>query len=413
MKESAFTRKTLLVLVALFSLYAVATKAFARVDDEHAGGEEGRVYVMSNAAAGNTVIVFHRDEDGSLLRIQEVSTGGRGSGPGVLPAPLPPLPGPDPLQSQDSMVMARDGRFLLVVNAGSNEVSVLATGHDGLQLVSKTASGGAFPVSIAEHRNLVYVLNEGESPNHSVGGVASITGFRLDAHGNLNAIANSTQVIGADTGTSDLLFSPAGDALVVTEMFTNRIDLFPVGVDGTLGERVTIPSNKPTPFGAAFRADNVMVVTEINAGAFNGASTSSYQLFGDGSLQPVSKAVGTTRTGSCWVRFSHDGSLAYTGDTGSGTISIYQVSAQGELTLHGFALSGGPFSGPLDLDLSSNGKFLYLLIPLGQIGNSPPIVPAPPTAARIQGYRVEEDGSLTPVTTVGDIPFTAQGIVAR
>ena len=72
MKESAFTRKTLLVLVALFSLYAVATKAFARVDDEHAGGEEGRVYVMSNAAAGNTVIVFHRDEDGSLLRIQEV-----------------------------------------------------------------------------------------------------------------------------------------------------------------------------------------------------------------------------------------------------------------------------------------------------------------------------------------------------
>lgn len=418
MKASTFLRTILAAVAVLFSLFLVATNAFGLDGDE---GENGRVYVMTNTAAGNTVIVFHRSEDGSLAQIQEASTGGQGSGFGVLPPPLPPRAGPDPLQSQDAMVLTPDGRFLLVANAGSNEVSVMATTHDGLQLVSKVSSGGVFPVSIAQYRGLVYVLNEGESPDHSAGGIASIAGFRLDASGNLNPIASSTQVIGPDTGTSDILFSPAGNMLVVTEMFTNVIDLFPMGSDDTPGKKITITSNNPTPFGAAFRGDDVLAVTEIDVVTVNGrrqgvpnASTmSSYRLLHDGSMQTISKSVPSNRTGSCWIRFSRDGRFAYTGDTGSGTISIYQVSGQGELALQGFAVSGGAFSAPLDLDVTANGRFLYVLTPFGQISNSPPILPAPVNAGRVQGFRIERDGSLTPVTTVGNIPFSAQGIVAR
>jgi hypothetical protein len=47
------------------------------------------------------------------------------------------------------------------------------------------------------------------------------------------------------------------------------------------------------------------------------------------------------------------------------------------------------------------------------IANSPPILPAPLNAGRVQGFRIEKDGTLTPVATVGDLPFSMQGIVAQ
>ena len=113
------------------------------------------------------------------------------------------------------------------------------------------------------------------------------------------------------------------------------------------------------------------------------------------------------------MRFSRDGGFAYTGDTGSGTISVYKVEANGALSLAGFANSGGAFSAPLDLDVTPDGKFMYVIIPFGLIANSPPILPAPANAGRVQGFRIESDGTLTPVATVGDLPFSMQGIVVR
>jgi hypothetical protein len=44
-----------------------------------ATGEEGAVYTMSNDADGNTVLVFHRAEDGSLTPGDPVPTDGLGS----------------------------------------------------------------------------------------------------------------------------------------------------------------------------------------------------------------------------------------------------------------------------------------------------------------------------------------------
>lgn len=417
MKAITFVVRTALAFMVVIAGLVLPAARAAALNDV-AGS--GRVYVMTNANDANTVVVYSRGSDGSLTRLQEVSTGGRGSGVGVLPPPLPPNPGPDPLQSQDAMIMTADGRFLLVVNAGSNQISSFLVTETGLRLVSEVGSGGVFPVSIAEHRGIVYVLNEGESPDHTVGGTANIAGFRLNSHGELSSIANSGRTIGVDTGTSDILFSPSGDTLVVTEMFTNKLDVFHVSADGTTDSVTTITSNNPTPFGAAFRNDNVLVVTEIDVitvngrrmGVQNASTMSSYTLSG-GSLQTVSNAVPSNRTGSCWVRFSRDGGFAYTGDTGSGTISIYKVEANGALSLAGFANSGGAFSAPLDLDVTPDGKFMYVIIPFGLIANSPPILPAPANAGRIQGFRIESDGTLTPVATVGDLPFSMQGIVVR
>lgn len=409
-------------MVAWLFLFSLNGSAFALDGQERQEDRGGRVYVMTNLAAGNTVIVFNRAADGTLTQAQEVATGGLGSGAGVLPPPLPPSPGPDPLQSQDAMAMTADGRFLLAVNAGSNEVSVFAATYSGLALVNKVPSGGVFPISLAIHDRLVYVLNEGENPENISGGIGNITAFNLDNAGTLHAIPNSTVTLGPDTGSSDVLFSPDGKTLIATEMFTNKVDIFQVANDGTIKNSSSITSNTPTPFGAAFGKNNVLAVTEIDVitvngrrqGVANASTTSSYQLTSSGALQPVSKAIPTNRTGSCWIRFSRDGRFAYTGDTGAGTISIYQVGPTGELTLANVANVGGAFSAPVDLDVTPSGKYLYTLSPFGLIQHVPPLLPLPsdPTG-RIQGYRIEGDGSLTPITTVGGIPFSIQGIVAR
>src|SRR5581483_9022352 len=107
----------------------------------------GRVFVMNNESSGNVIVMMDRSADGILTRSAEFSTGGQGSGPG---------PGPLPLESQDSLISARGGRFLLAVNAGSNTISALKVTDDGLQLTDVASSGGIFPDALAYHDGLVY-----------------------------------------------------------------------------------------------------------------------------------------------------------------------------------------------------------------------------------------------------------------
>ena len=114
-------------------------------------------YVQTNDATENEVIVFSRAEDGALAPLGRSSTGGRGTG-------LPHL------ASAGSVVLSDDGRWLLVVNAGSDELSLFAVQPDGLRLADRVGSGGSKPTSVAVSGALVYVLNNG-TPN--------ISGFNL------------------------------------------------------------------------------------------------------------------------------------------------------------------------------------------------------------------------------------------
>src|SRR5262249_49546866 len=193
--------------------------------------DEGRIYLMANHATGNKIVVLQRGEDGQMSRLQEVATGGLGSGPGELPPPFPPgRPGPNALDSQDALVMTDNGRFLIAVNAGSNDISVLAVTQEGLRLVDKAPSGGIFPVTVAHHHNLIYVVNNGGRNGQIItGGIPTVRGFRLDHSGKLHEIAHSTMVIGANMAhPADAIFSPEGDKLIITEQSSNMIQVFPV-----------------------------------------------------------------------------------------------------------------------------------------------------------------------------------------
>jgi 6-phosphogluconolactonase len=142
--------------------------------------------------------------------------GGTGNGVGAL----------DPLGSQDSLVLSGTGSLVLVVNAGSDQVSSLAAGGSGIRLLSTVASGGRFPNSVALNGNLAYVLNAHGRPN--------ISGFRVSATGVLQPISHSTRNLPGGTASAahDIRFSPDGTRLLVTEGGTNQIDIFELGNNG-------------------------------------------------------------------------------------------------------------------------------------------------------------------------------------
>jgi 6-phosphogluconolactonase len=96
--------------------------------------KKGFVYVQTNDADNNEVVVFARDAEGKLERLDAYLTGGKGSG-------APHLP------SQNSVVLLGDR--LLVTNAGSDDVTLFAADSGRLTLTDRVSSGGSTPRSVA------------------------------------------------------------------------------------------------------------------------------------------------------------------------------------------------------------------------------------------------------------------------
>src|SRR5207237_5378048 len=134
----------------------------------------GHLYVNDNTAGMNTVAGFDRHADGSLSPIagSPFAAGGAGTGAGI--------------GSQGALQASSDGRFLLVADAGSSQISVLRIRKDGSLRRggdSPVSSGGSTPASIAVHAALVFVVNSAA--------VSSYAGFKFD-DGHLRPLEDST-----------------------------------------------------------------------------------------------------------------------------------------------------------------------------------------------------------------------------
>src|SRR5215207_6701487 len=380
------TKRSRIVAVACV-LLAAGTAALKPAATSADNLKAGAVYVLTNQAA-NAVAAFNRAPDGRLTAAGVFSTGGAGD-----PVAQPGDPPTDPLASQGALILSENNHHLFAVNAGSNEVSVLAVGKSGLTLVDKVASGGVRPISLTLHENLLYVLNEGGTPN--------ITGFTVSDEGELTPLAGSTRPLtgGSAADPAEVRFSPDGTLLVVTEKDTNIIDTYTVGADGLAGAPIPNPSNGVTPFGFEFDKGGHLVVSEAFGGAPGAAAVSSYTASPAGTLSVASGSVPNGQTASCWVVITNGGRYAYVSNTGSGTISSYRIGDTGALTLlEAVAANTGAGSAPIDMALNNSSRYLYV------------------HAAGLQAvaaFRVGTDGSLTPIEVEGGLPFGAQGIAAR
>jgi 6-phosphogluconolactonase len=334
------------------------------------------VYVQTNDANGNEVIAFSRAEDGTLAPLGRYPTGGRGTG-------VPHL------ASAGSVVLSDDGRWLLAVNAGSDELSLFAVQPDGLQLADRAGSGGSKPTSVAVRAALVYVLNNG---------TPSISGFTL-ADGKLTELGGSTRPGSADADPAQISFTADGRMLIVTERGTNTISSYLIDKRGYAQNPATIKSSGQTPYGFALTADGSLIVSEAFGGATGAAAASSYTVSGPGEITMVSGSVGDTRTEVCWVALTKDDRFAYVTNFGDGTVSSYEITADRSLRLREpVAGSTGPgHKGIRDEAISGDGRYLYAI---------------DADAQQLFGWAVGQDGQLRPVGQFGGVPGTVAGLAA-
>jgi 6-phosphogluconolactonase len=348
---------------------------------------QGAVYLMTNQS-NNAVIAYERSANGALARVGRFFTGG--SGDTVPQGTDPPI---DPLASQGSLVLSDDGRFLFAVNAGSNEITSFAVGKSGLNRMDTDPSGGERPISITVHEGLVYVLNEGGTPN--------ITAFRVGSSGNLSRLAGSTRSLpsGLMADPAQVDFSPSGTRLVVTEKLSNLIATFPIRADGQTASPTITSSNGLTPFGFGFDGRGHLIVSEAGGGLPEASSLSSYQLMPGAVLETISAAVPDFLTAACWIVVTGDRRFVYTSNAGSGEVSSYRLRNDGSISLlDSTASNTSDTSGPIDMALSNDSRYLFV----HQAGRR-----------AIAVFRIESDGRLTRLAGPTGLPFGAQGIAAR
>ena len=280
----------------------------------------GHVYVNDNTAGTNTIGAFDRHADGTLTpqRGSPFPAGGAGTGAG--------------LAEQGAIQLTPDGRFVIAVDAGSNQISVLRILDDGsLSLIPGgiVSSGGIRPDSVAVHGDLLYAANSGT-------GGSNYTGFQLRPNGRLDPIPGSTVTLAANAAPADVLFNGPGTKLVGTEVGTSVIDSFTVG----FGMRLTAAPRSPFkaqglgPFGSEFRPTDPgqLFVSNARNTAADSGTVSAFKDHRNGRLSSIAGSpFPDHQMAPCWVEITHNGRFLFTVNTASGTISGYRIAASGAL----------------------------------------------------------------------------------
>lgn len=340
-------------------------------------GQDGAdaIYVQTNAV--DNAVNIYRHTDNGLRMDGSVSTRGRGTAAG--------------LGSQGAVTLSPDGRYLAAVNAASDEVTLFATTEKGLEFRGKTSSGGTMPISVTINGDRLFVVNAGGTPN--------IAGFRFNRRGVIEPLAGASRNL-SGAGPAQISFNEDGTLLAVTLKASNTIDMFRLD-DDLLSGPFTTASQGQTPFGFVFDRRDHLLITEAAGGAPQATSVSSYNVSELGNLSVVTRTLRTGQTAACWIAVSPNGKFAYAANTPSNSITGLRLGRDGAISLReasGASAVMPAGSGPTDLALSGNGRFLYVL--RGGAG-------------QVAAYRVSSDGALAFVDTVDGLPAGAAGLVVE
>lgn len=352
------------------ALFAAPASAHARWP-----GRPGRpVFVEANQTSGNTVQVYGRRPDGTLAPAGSYATGGNG---GILTGSVV-----DHLASQGALTFDRSSRLLYAVNAGSDSVTVFAVRGDRLERLQVVGSGGTFPVSVAVHDGVVYVLNARDG--------GSIQGF-LQLGPVLVRIPSWHRALALDPSASpefvntpgQVAFSPHGNQLIVTTKSNgNQIDVFNLDAFGGPAAAPTVTADPGNvPFAVAFDPTGRLDVAEAGPNA-----VASYALHPDGTLS-LTDRVPTGQAATCWI--TGLGEHLYVDNAGSASVSTIDATQSG---LRARATTATD-PGTIDATVSGDGRNLYV-----QTGG----------AGTVDEFAIGADGSLTALGSV-TVPGTVGG----
>ena len=206
-----------------------------------AGDVVGHVYVNNNTAGRNTIAGFDRHADGSLTPIAGTPFDAGGAGTG------------SPTGSAGALQLSSDGRYLLAVDAASNQISVLQIRHDGsLDLVNASPARTA-PRRSASPSTATWCTSRTPAPAAATTRASGSTAAATSADRRLDLRPAGQRAARPRAVQRD------GRHLVGTRVGPDAgpsfIDSFSVGSDGRLtpAPGSPFPAQRIGPFGSAFR----------------------------------------------------------------------------------------------------------------------------------------------------------------
>jgi 6-phosphogluconolactonase (cycloisomerase 2 family) len=307
----------------------------------HAFGRDNAVFVQTDGLSGNQIVAYDRADNGALTQAGIYSTDGLG---GQLTGSVV-----DHTASQGALSYDRAANLLFAVNAGSNTVSVFAVFGDRLALHQVISSGGAFPVSVTAEGHTAYVLNAEES--------GSIQGYAI-LFGHVVLLPGSHRSLGLTTGKpgepeqfthtpGQVALSPDGSKLIVTTKAAGQsIEVFTVYPWGALSASPVVNADETVPFAVAFDPAGHLLVAEA-AGAL-----ASFQINANDTVTALD-SVETKQVATCWL--TPAAGYYYTSNAGSSTLTGFQDTLSGQLTL-----LGNTETHPGTVDGASVGDLLYV-----------------------------------------------------
>jgi 6-phosphogluconolactonase (cycloisomerase 2 family) len=398
-------------------------------------GHGGHLYMQTNETR-NCIIHYHWSANGALAEVERVATGGAGSG---LISPIYHIARPNHFEGAGSVRLTSDRRFLFATNGGDNSVSSFAVDKEGwltlldVKRTGNTQSGGAKSVAYAASSRTLFVVHT-FGPDH-------LTLMSVDEEGNLTPrpekYSVSTMewpnrvptmaVLSPDgkfliLGTtfdelpsrknpdgSLILWIPRGENGALHSIASNAPDpdgiiVFPVGADGSLGERSFYDGGGASPFYIAFlnnRPDTFVIGEAVSDGLAIGRIDADGKVK-VGPVVPIDTSAGVPSE-LCWLAVSPDDRLVFATNFGYSNISSFRIDGnvltiakdpacpkvRGDGTFR--AINGSVSSGPSDNWMTPDGQYLYQIY-----GN----------ASKLVGYATQADGSLQEVASV-TIPYNS------
>ena len=259
-----------------------------------------------------------------------------------------------PDASQGSLQLSADGRYLLAVDAGSNQISVLRIKPDGSLAGRRRARRSPRTASTRSASASTATSSTSRTPAPAAStGDTNYTGFTLDRGGHLRADSRTRPTCCRTTPSrarcSSTATAPSSSAPASRR---SEIDSFTVGHGGRLTPAAGSPFDAQAfspaaglgPARQRVQPDEPESAVRLRRPHRRRRRrlpglVSSFTDAADGTLTPVGAPVANDGGASCWVEISHDGRFLFVVNTASASISSYSIGAGGTLT---FLQSTGP-----------------------------------------------------------------------